>query len=394
LTLPKFSALLQRQANILARVSSLKIRQSNTDKPAMEQQARIKNRGDTAAVEEAAVATEERSGSAFFDRYCEERPEIVEGLLREGDLAAFAGSFGMGKTPVLADLALHLVNGLNWCGRRVAQRPVILIDCETPGSDFRKTIKAIASRLGVSTPVVPDELDVYLERDDSREKGTAALLSAVSKLGHSSKLNLIAAALRSKPNAVVFIDPLEMLFRLDTCKKDQVMPLYRELRNLQSQFSHAVILNTFNLRKRDTKVKKAELLSGPREWLQEVCGSLDLLNRCDVRLGIDTPLGNDDVRVINGIVRGREMQALLIRPAKNASDELAGFEQARADEVLLKQALTLKQRDHWDSLPREFRFESVADTCVPRASLSRIINTVLSLGALVRGDDGTFKKLV
>ena len=91
------------------------------------------------------------------------------------------------------------------------------------------------------------------------------------------------------------------------------------------------MMMTFNLRKRDRKNAKANLLSDPRGWLEEVCGSLDLLNRSDVRLGIDCQ--EDDVRVINGIVRGREMHPLLIRPVTGSNDELAGFEQVTPDDL-------------------------------------------------------------
>ena len=131
----------------------------------------------------------------FFERNCVERPEVMEGLLRESQLAAFAGPFGMGKSPVLADLVVRLIHGLSWCGRKLAQRPVIHIDCETAGPDYKRAITAIASRLGVRAPSVPHELDVYLERDDAHEASTEVLLKAVSQQGHTSKLRLIETAL-------------------------------------------------------------------------------------------------------------------------------------------------------------------------------------------------------
>jgi RecA-family ATPase len=159
--------------------------------------------------------TPDSSGvSNFFLRNSEERTEIIEGLLREGDLGAFAGAFGMGKTPTIADLTVRLGYGLDWCGRRLERRPVIVCDCETAGPDYKSAIRNIAIRLNVPVPHVPDDLDVYLERDQLEETGTKALLGAVSQPGHEPKLRLIETALRRKPNAVVFLDPLEMLFRL------------------------------------------------------------------------------------------------------------------------------------------------------------------------------------
>jgi hypothetical protein len=359
---------------------------------AEEAEARWRILETLAAEERIASGGAQTNAPGFFERNCVERPEIIEGILRESQLAAFAGPFGMGKSPVLADLVVRLIHGLSWCGRKVAQRPVIHIDCETAGPDYKRAITAIASRLGVRAPSVPAELDVYLERDDAREASTEVLLKAVSEHGHKSKLRLIETALSWKPNAVVFIDPLEMFFRLDTTKKADVLGLYRELRNLLARFPKAAMMLTFNLRKRDRKNAKANLLSDPRDWLEEVCGSLDLLNRSDVRLGIDCQ--EEEVRVINGIVRGREMHPLLIRSVTGSNDELAGFEQVTPDDLDLLVALTEKQRGHWDKLPSQFRFEEVAEKIIPRTSLFRIIKRATSIGALTKGDDGAFRKVL
>ncbi len=184
------------------------------------------------------------SADGFFNRNCEERDEIIAGLIREGQLGAFAGPFGMGKSPTLADVMVRVVHGVDWCERKTAKRPVIVFDCETAGPDYKKAIRAISGRLGVPVPRGPEELEVYLERDSLDEPATAALLKAVSQPGHAAKLELIRAALSRKPNALVLIDPLEMLFRLDTSRKADILALYRELRTLLSEFPKAAMLCT------------------------------------------------------------------------------------------------------------------------------------------------------
>ncbi len=64
------------------------------------------------------------------------------------------------------------------------------------------------------------------------------------------------------------------------------------------------MLITFNLRKWTKKdSKRPDLLAEPREWMEEVCGTLDILNRSDVRLGMD--VHDEEVRVINGHPAGR-----------------------------------------------------------------------------------------
>lgn len=327
---------------------------------------------------------------SFFNRGCEQRPEIIEGILREGQLAAFAGPYGVGKSPLLGSFVIHVLNGVPWCGRKVAAHPVIHIDFETPGPVYRKALKSIATHLGARLPKVHEELNVYLELDDTMERGTKQLLNVLKSKKVEDRLNLISDALYQKPNALVLIDPLELLLPIDTGKKAHILWAYGQLRQFLSQFPSAAIVNTFNLRKEDVRAAKADLLTNPRGWLNEVCGTLDILNRSDVRLGID--FYDDETRVVNGIRRSEDMHPLLVRPvADSSSDELAGFELCRPSELALSRTLTLQQLQHWQKLPTVFRFDEVADKIVPRSSLSRLLARAKSLG-IAQHEDGIWKK--
>jgi hypothetical protein len=180
------------------------------------------------------------------------------------------------------------------------------------------------------------------------------------------------------------------MFRVDTGKKQHILALYSDLRLLLSRNPGAAMLITFNLRKLDRRANvfsdgRKSLLNDPRGWLEDVCGTLDILNRSDVRLGMD--LHEDDVRVINGIRRGEEMHPLLIRPILY-KEQLSGFELCPPDRLDLKHALTPKQVGYWDKLPAEFRFEDAADKLVPRSTLKRILDRGKSLGVVVPCNGG------
>lgn len=326
----------------------------------------------------------------FFGRNMAQRGEIIEGLIREQQLVAFAGPYGVGKSPVLADVGLHVLTGSAWCGRTVVKRPIIHFDLETPGPVYKANLRNIAIRLNVSLPKVPDELDAYLEHDDLTEPGTEKLLVALES-SLSARLELLEAALKKKPEALVLIDPLELLFRIDTGKKQHVLWLYTGLRRLLSRYQRAAILITFNLRKMDRRVPgRPDLLTAPREWLEEVCGTLDILNRSDVRLGMD--FYGEDARIINGIRRGEEMHPLIIRPVEITPDTYAGFEACPPDAATSEILFTAKQRDYWDKLPIDFRFDEVADNVVPRATLFRLLKRAKSAG-LVEEREGVWRKL-
>jgi hypothetical protein len=326
----------------------------------------------------------------FFERNTEQRREIIGGLVREQQLVAFAGPFGVGKSPTLADIAMHVLSGSPWCGRAVERRQVIHFDHETPGPVYKANLRNIAARLNVQRPRVPEDLDVYLEHDRADEPGTRKLLAALAQPKLSARFDLIKEALTAKPNALVIIDPLELLFRIDTGKKQHILALYAELRRLLSGYPEAAMLITFNLRKWTKKdSRRPDLLAEPRGWMEEVCGTLDILNRSDVRLGMD--IHDDEVRVINGIRRGEEMHPLLIRPVSTEGENLAGFELCPPEGVNLRTALTTKQYEYWGVLPAEFRFDEIADRTVPRASLKRLLDRAKSLG-LIEPHNGAWRK--
>lgn len=189
------------------------------------------------------------AGADFFERNTEQRREIIEGLIREQQLVAFAGPYGVGKSPALADITMHVLGGVRWCGRAVEKRPVIHFDLETPAPLYKANLRNIAARLGLKVPRVPGELDVYLEHDEASELGTKKLLDALKQPNLEARLALIEEALAEKSDALVLIDPLELLFRIDTGKKQHILWLYTQLRQLLTRYPHAAILMTFNLRK-------------------------------------------------------------------------------------------------------------------------------------------------
>jgi len=318
----------------------------------------------------------------FFERLTVPREEIIEGILREKQLAALAGPFGVGKSPAIADIITHRVRGMPWCGRNVRPGPVIIVDLENERGAWSRNVRNIAHRLGVCCPKVPDEMEVYLLNDDPCEPPTRRLLDALSSKGFELRLKLLEDAMGRKSDALVVIDPVDVLFPIKKNDGRQVLALFRKLKQLLTQYSRAAIVLTFNLRKQDRRARRANLLSAPRDWLEEIAGSLDLCNRSDVRIGMDFEDEAEGVRVINGIRRNEEMRPLLVQPVtlNNNQESLAGFELVTVDGAGLRSVLTSRQLAYWRKLPCVWRFDEVADRLVPRASLSRIIHRVGSLG--------------
>jgi len=345
---------------------------------------------DTA--QETVVAPRVEPPTNFFEHNTEPRRELVEELLREGQIAAIGGPFGVGKSPLLQDLSICRIRGIPWCGRRVDPGPVILLDFESSGPAYRRSISNICRRYGVAIPRVPEDLDAYLLNDDASSPATLELLKALAEERISKRLALLEKALLRNPNALVMIDPPEVLFRIDTGSKVMILTLYRELRILMSKFPHASILLSFNMRKKDRRSQASpSLLTDARDWLEDVCGTLDIMNRSDVRLGMD--FHGEDVRVINGVRRSEDMHPLLVRQVGYPPDGLSGFELCSPDQISLEASLTRRQAEYWRALPGEFRFEEVAGRPVPRSSLYRILQCAKSLGS-IEERDGNWRKTV
>ena len=326
---------------------------------------------------------------SYFTEDVPRRPEIVSGLFREGQIITFAGPFNVGKTPLLADLATHIATGRTWCGRKVVQRPVLHFDFESSDPDFRRTYRNIANRLKVELRV-PRDIAPYLLSGKLTDPRTDILLKIQSS---QTMLKLLDYQLTRTPNALTIFDPIEMAFPIDVLKKTAILALYRSFRELLTKFPQSAILNTHNLRKEQRRqgAQPASLMLNPHDWLQEVAGSLDLMNRSDVRLGVNRYA--DNVIVVNGARRGEDMHPILLSPVDDDPEELAGFRSMVSGREDLSKVLTEAQIGYWMELPDRFKFSDYANNGIPKSSLSRLINRCNSLGLLVSEDSYHVKVL-
>ena len=152
-------------------------------------------------------------------------------------------------------------------------------------------------------------------------------------------------------------------------------------------------MNCFNLRKEDKRISKSDLFADPRDWLEEIAGSLDLLNRSDVRLGMDF-YRLDEIRVVNGVRRGEDLHPLLIRCKylDDDPDRPAGFEIMEASDAELQSALRGRLHEYWLKLSRDFTFEE-ATAIMGKSNFDRLKKRTLSLGVLELVERGRYRKI-
>jgi hypothetical protein len=316
--------------------------------------------------------------NSYFARNRERQPDIVEDLIGESKITVLGGDYGVGKSPLIADLVLHITNGLEWCGRKVEKRPVIHFDFETPATKYKTDLENGSKRLCCPLPEVPEMLQPFFQHDGIKEPTTERLMEALGSIERC--LALVEESLKKNPKSVVIFDPVELFVPINKLKGTEIVAFYQQLRKLFGMCPHAGVLCTFNLRKPDAKnPNKSNLLRDPRGWLQEVSGVNEIMTRSDIRIGIDFFDDEQTVRVINGIQRGELFDPLLIQPA---GDPEAGFELCPTDRFRLIDVFTMKQSQYWEMLPQSFTFNEGLRAGVPRTSLSRIIKRAKSVGLL------------
>jgi hypothetical protein len=298
----------------------------------------------------------------------------------------------MGKTPLLQDWVADLINGVTWCGRNVRRRPVIHLDFESNPSTFSESIRRICTQRDILLPRAPS-FRPFLYLSDPKLPDTKELFEAIE--GPTEKrFQWLDKLLSSTPDAVVIVDPFDMLFCIDLSKAPHVVSLYRHFRTLLAKYPKAAFVLTYNLRKADRKAEPKDLYLQPRSWLDEVGGSVKIQARADVRMGFDlystTP---EKIRVLNGIRRGEDFHPLMLSEV-GEEPNLAGFTLATPQDMTVALSLTPGQKVHWKALPQDFKFEDVADCVVPRASLSRLLKRLGGLGAIEQAGDGVWHKRV
>ena len=76
----------------------------------------------------------------------------------------------------------------------------------------------------------------------------------------------------------------------------------------------------------------------------------------------------------------------------SAEDNLAGFELCPPNKASAAAVFTKGQAEYWKKLPVRFRFDDVADSSVPRATLDRLLKRAKSVGWIEQSSDGTWQR--
>ena len=241
-------------------------------------------------------------------RELERSREVIPGLLREGETGVLVGAPDVGKTRLMADLSVSLVSGLTWCGHKLEARPTAYVDLGQP-EDYLGNLARIAQYHGVAWPRLPEEVEVhFLNLGDLAAKRRRAVF-----------LDAVEGVLTRKPNALIVVDSIDGWWQ-----GAKLEDLYIEVRQQLSQDNRqAAALFLYNTR--PTKgARQFDLAKVPHDWLDAQVPSSYVLNRPDLRLGMDR---RGQEVVLAGFKREvGSVGPIWLRCVGSAPHEWAGFE--------------------------------------------------------------------
>jgi hypothetical protein len=329
----------------------------------------------------------------FFGYSLQTPPDIVSGIISERQIGYLAADWCLGKTPVFQQLALSVVKGIPFLGQETTQRPVIILDAETPYEDYRPSIERIAKRLDVA--VDDANLRPFLRHGHEKDPESRRFREVV---GNAAKVKeFLQGELEVHPDALVLIDPLLEIMPYRENEAESAMKAYNALRSMFGEYPSAAFFVTLHLRKGDTHPDRTgastwqTLLNNPRAWFKEVAGSNKLGAHADARLGMTATSGEEQQMIVSGFKRGKDAALLCFDKSVDEQGEYNGFVMSRIPDGA-KVKLTPDQEKDLAKLPRSFRFGEVADKVLPHSTLGRLLKSAQKAGRIFKNEKGDWSK--
>jgi len=125
------------------------------------------------------------------------KPELIEGILRQGHKMLLVSSSKAGKTFALVELAISIAEGRRWLGFRCKQGPVLYLNMELDEASFDDRIKKVYDKMELTNPhrenidivhlrgkvEVLDKLIPQITRTMKAREYAAVILDPTYKLG-------------------------------------------------------------------------------------------------------------------------------------------------------------------------------------------------------------------
>jgi AAA domain len=292
----------------------------------------------------------------------ESRGMIIEDMIQEETVNILVGDSGLGKSPLLVQMALCVAAGIPFLNLVTRPGPVLYIDYENSVLDLTKIVNSLL---------------LHLNLEDSPEN--------FGILHYPATTADVLAAIREMKPILVIIDALRGFD--PNAEKDNTSAA-NCIRNIQraAVAHHTAFCLLHHTRKPDLKEPPPKLTASSNimDWLQQASGARSLINQTDARFGIEEHFVGDSDLLLRGHVKLRgETGPWVISRELDDEGEALGY--SRVTGLALLSAI---ERDRFLGLPQTFSWKFAEETLFPGRkggkSLAQLISRSRNAGLLTK----------
>jgi hypothetical protein len=222
---------------------------------------------------------------------------LIEGLLPDRSLGVLVGDSGLGKSPLVYQMAACIAAGIPFLGRAVKQGRVLCMDFENGIGQVDEMLDNLYQHLDLSKS--PENLFLWNINDADPKYG---------QKGYTA----LETILKVKPNFVT-IDSLTGMFPDIEEKNSHATKCLQQFRTLIRDYGTSILaLHHTKKPSEDPKYAPKPLETCPniRIWFNQARGARAIINGSDSRIGVDIPEVNN-YQIADG--KDKEEIALVMR---------------------------------------------------------------------------------
>lgn len=155
------------------------------------------------------------------------KPELIEGILRQGHKMIVASTSKAGKTFALMELAVKIAEGHKWLGHRCKQGKVLYVNMELDGASFFRRFYDIYKALGLDTDNHTENVEIWNLR------GVDKTISELAPI--------IINRMKNREYVAVMMDPLYKVMEGDENSNGDVAKMVAKFDKIAEETGAAVI---------------------------------------------------------------------------------------------------------------------------------------------------------
>lgn len=267
--------------------------------------------------------------------------QLIETLLPAKSLALLVGDSGLGKSPLVYQMAICVATGTAFLGRPVQKGRVLILDYENGLAQTLDLAHSLQQHLGLSD--LPEGALKFWSYNDCAT-------------GEETRDAIHDLIVTFRPSLVI-VDSLTGYYPEIEERNANATQGIQSLRQAM-RATDCTIVAVHHLRKPSNmpNAKPPRLEHGPHEWFLQARGARALINACDVRLGLEAAKSTqpDAAVILGGFARVTGVLPLLtLSRCYDDRGEPLGYAALAGDQLLPSE-----QRETYHQLPDCFPFKT------------------------------------